>query len=115
MSANTGPQIPGEVLADLDLYDGQPSTGLADTPDRADAQTIATLVEDSSHETLSDLDLYDQLATSRAVAFAEDAMWDTRMAFRAREVGSEEYMAVYDALMQVRRIAASGERAVESP
>ena len=81
-------------------------------PDRAPA--LDAELERREKETLSDLDLYDHLTTSRAVAFAEDAMWDTRIRFRERELGSEQYMAVYDALMQVRRIAASGERAVEA-
>jgi hypothetical protein len=65
-------------------------------------------------ETLASLDLYDQLATTKAVAFAEDAMYDTRVDFAEIRLGGEEYMAVYDALLQVRRVAASGTQPVES-
>jgi len=57
----------------------------------------------------------DPLAATKAVAFAEDAYFDTAVDFAARRIGDQEYLEVYAALQQVRRIAASGMRVVEAP
>ena len=57
----------------------------------------------------------DMLPATKAVAFAEDAYFDTAVDFAACRSGDEQYLEVHAALQQVRRIAASGIRAVEAP
>lgn len=57
----------------------------------------------------------DILATTRAVAIAEDAFSDARSDYRAGQITVESFSEVEQALWQVRRIAAAGTPPVESP
>lgn len=51
----------------------------------------------------------------QAMKFAQDAAYDAAQAFHAREISSASYIEVELAAAQVRRIAAAGTPAVESP
>lgn len=57
----------------------------------------------------------DTTAVAKAVAFAEDAFSDMRTEFLSNGLSDLEYMEVYNARQQVRRIAAAGTPAQESP